>query len=83
MSPEVALLILKVLNILGAGLRLAPELRARKAEYVAQIETMIREDRGPSDDEIGALLEEGDEISRMISEALERKQESRDGEPEE
>lgn len=70
MSPEVALLILKVLDILGAGLKLAPELRGRKAAYLEQIESMIREGRGPSDDEISALLDEGDELTAQIRESL-------------
>ncbi len=73
MSPEVALLILKVLSILGAGLKLAPELRARKDAYILQIETMIREDRGPSDEEIDTLLAEGDELSEMIRETHNRR----------
>ena len=68
MNPQVALLILKVLGIVGAGLKLAPELKQRKDEYIAQIEAMVQEGRGPTQDEIGALLAEGEALSAAISE---------------
>ncbi len=66
MSPEVALLILKVLSIVGAGQKLAPELKRKQAEYIAQIELMVREGRGPSDAELNALIAEGDELTAAI-----------------
>jgi len=74
MSPQVALLILKTIDLLAAGMELLPDIRARKDAYVAQIKTMIEEDRGPSDEEMNALLAEGDELTDAIKASLERRE---------
>jgi len=66
MNPQVALLVLKVLDIVIAGVRLAPEIRRKKELYITQIELMIREDRGPTDAEMDALLAEGDVLTEAL-----------------
>ena len=73
MNPKVLVLILKVLQVFGAALKLAPELQRRKAAYLKQIEQMIAEGRGPSDEEVDALLAEGDEITAALEEAAANK----------
>ncbi|MEE8551588.1 MAG: hypothetical protein V3T08_10085 [Gemmatimonadota bacterium] len=66
MSPEVALLVIKLLDVVAAGVRLAPDILRRKDEYVRQIEAMIREDRGPTNAELNALLRESDQLTQAI-----------------
>lgn len=70
MTPETALLILKVLEILSAGLRLAPELDRQRSIYLEQIEQMIRDERGPNPEEFKALLAEGDALTAEILAAV-------------
>lgn len=70
MDPAIALLILKVVDLIAAGLELAPELLARKEEYVRKIEAMIAEGRGPSVEEMDELMSEGDDITSRIRAAL-------------
>ena len=69
MDPAIVLLILRLIDLVAAGLELAPELFARKAKYVAQIEAMIREGRGPSDAEMDELLAESASITEAIKAA--------------
>ena len=69
MDPAIALLMLRLIDLVAAGLELAPELLARKARYVADIENMIREGRGPNDEEMDALLLESENITRAIQAA--------------
>ena len=66
MSPEVALLVLKVLSMISSGMKLAPELRADKDRHIAAIEQMIREDRGPSPEEYSELSIESDRLTDAI-----------------
>ncbi len=66
MNPEVALLMLKVLEMISAGMKLAPKLRADKERHLAAIERMIREDRGPSDEEYAELAIEGSRLTDAI-----------------
>lgn len=66
MDPQTALLFLRLLDLVAAAVELAPDLLARKEAYVAQIEVMIREGRGPTDAEMDALLAEGDDITTAI-----------------
>lgn len=66
MNPQLALLIIKLLDIVAAGVRLAPDLRRRKDEYVRQIEKMIEEDRGPTDAELDVLLRESEQLTMAI-----------------
>ena len=73
-SPEVALLIIKLLDIVAAGVRLAPELRRRKEEYVRQIEVMIQEERGPTNEEFDRLLAE----SKQLTDAIKAEKDRRD-----
>ncbi len=70
MDPSLALLLLRLIDLVAAGLELAPELLARKAKYVVQIETMIREGRGPSDAEMDELLAESDSITEALKQAV-------------
>ena len=74
MDPAIALLILKLIDLVAAGLELAPELLARKAKYVSQIETMIREGRGPTDAEMDELLKESEDITAAVKRALAARQ---------
>lgn len=71
MNPQVVLLLLKTIDIVSAGLKLLPELLERKDRYIEQIKKMIEEDRGPSDDEMDALLKEGDDLTELIRRAVE------------
>lgn len=66
MDPTVALLIIKVLDLIASGLELAPELAARKDRYLTMIRAMIEEDRGPTDAEWDELLAESDSITDQI-----------------
>lgn len=66
MSPGVALIILKLIDLLAAGLKLTPELRRQKETYISQIRKMIEEDRGPTDEELEALIAEGDYLTNLI-----------------
>lgn len=66
MTPETALLILKVLGVVSAGLRLAPELQRQRDLYISQIEEMIRAGRDPSGVEFDALIAEGDMLTASI-----------------
>ena len=70
MDPALALLMLRLIDLVAAGLELAPELLARKAKYIARIETMIRENRGPNDLEMDELLAESDGITEALRQAL-------------
>lgn len=65
-TAEVALLILKILGVVIAGTKLAPELRRRKEEYIAKIEVMIKEGRGPTEEELTALLTESDDLTLAL-----------------
>lgn len=73
MDPAIALLIVKLVDLIAAGLELAPELIARKNEMVRKIETMIAEGRGPSDAEMDELLAESDAVTAEIRKTLESK----------
>lgn len=66
MDPAVALLIIKLIDLVAAGVELAPELLARKDAYIAKIEAMIREGRGPTDEEMDELLNESSEITAAV-----------------
>jgi hypothetical protein len=70
MDPAIALLMLRLIDLVAAGLELAPELIARKAEYVAKIEAMLAEDRGPNDEEMDELLAESAALTAAVAAAL-------------
>lgn len=73
MDPRTVLLFLKLIDLVAAGLELAPDLMARKDAYVRQIEGMVKEGRSPSNDEMAELIAESDDITDQIREALELK----------
>ncbi len=66
MDPAIALLMLKLIDLVAAGLELAPELVARKAQYIAKIEAMLAEDRGPNDAEMDELIAESKAITDAV-----------------
>lgn len=74
MSPEVALLILRILNMLAAGLRLSHELREEYEGYTAKVRTMIEEGRGPTVAELDELLAKSDTLTERIRAAKEQKE---------
>jgi hypothetical protein len=65
-TAEVALLILKVLGFAIAAMKLTPDLRRRKEAYIAQIEVMVKEGRGPTEEELAALMSESDDLTLAI-----------------
>ncbi len=70
MDPATALLIVRLIDLVAAGVELASELTARKDEMIRRIETMIAEDRGPTDAEMDELIAESDAVTAEIRAAL-------------
>lgn len=73
MNPATALLILRVLDMLVAGLELAPALKRRASGATARIKVMIEEDRDPTPEEWDELLVETDNLTDSIRAAVEAK----------
>ena len=73
MNPETALLLLKVIDLVAAGLELLPELEARRSAQSEAIRKMIEEARGPSPEEFAALFATSEELTARIREEAERK----------
>lgn len=76
MNAQTALLIVRVLDILIAGLDLVPALRERASASTARIRRMIEEDRAPTDAEWAELLAETDELTAAVRLAVEAKREA-------
>jgi len=76
LTPATALLLLRLIGVLGAGIRLVPQLRQRRDELTARIEQMIREDRDPTNEEIDVLLSESDWLTNEIAAEAERRQDT-------
>lgn len=72
-TAEILLLVVKGLEILSAGIRLAPELDARRDQTLEAIRGMIREGREPSPEEFEALVIESDALTEEIRSAVQRK----------
>jgi len=72
-TAEILLLVVKGLEILSAGIRLAPELDARRDRTLEAIREMVREGREPSPEEFEALVAESDALTEEIRSAVQRK----------
>lgn len=74
MSRETALLLVKVLEIVAAGVALAPTLRRRVDRYTGRVRLMIEEGRDPTPEEWRELLAESDDVSKRIRAAREARE---------
>ena len=66
MNAQTALLMLRMLNMLASGIQMTRQLRADYEGYSATIQTMIEEDRGPTDAEIAELLATSDALTERL-----------------
>ncbi len=67
MNPQTALMILRMVDLLAAGLQLAPEIRARYAATSAKVKKMVTEGREPTPEEWAALDAETDDLLAQIN----------------
>ena len=66
MNPDILLLILRLLDMLATIALRAPVVRQEFATLRGQIETMVREDRGPSPEEWESLNQRADLLHAQI-----------------
>lgn len=71
MNPQTALLLMKVLGLVIAGVKMSREVRERYERYSAKVQQMIEEDRGPTEEEMAELLSESDDLTARIEAARE------------
>ena len=66
MDPAVALLLVRVIDMIAGAIELVPEISERKAKYLGMIRQMVEEDRGPNDAEYSELFRDSDEVTAQI-----------------
>ena len=69
MSETTLLLILRILDLLALGLKLAPELQARYNRLTGRLKLMVQEGRNPTEQEFAEILDETDDLSKRIQES--------------
>lgn len=79
MDPMVALLLVRVIDLIASGIELLPEANARKDKYLGMIRTMVEEDRSPTDAEWADLLGDTDDVTNEIRRIVAAKGGSPDG----
>lgn len=66
MNPATALLILRMVDLLAAGLQFTGESRARYDRLSAKVKTMIEEGRDPTEQEFDELFAESDALTERL-----------------
>ena len=63
MSPAVALLLVRVIDLVATGIELVPELSERKRRYLEIIKACVNEDRDPNQEEWDFVLADVDSVT--------------------
>ncbi len=74
MSPATILMLIKLLDLVVAGIALIPEIRARYEKNSAKLRAMIEEGREPTAEEFNELLAESDQLTQAMRDAVAAKE---------
>ena len=81
MNQNTILLILKLVDIVAAGLQLYGEDKERYTRYAGLIKDMIRENREPTGEEFSEMMDEGRDLTQRLKDIAEAKRAGEGGEP--
>jgi len=68
-NAAVMLLVLKLIDIVALGLRIGPAAKERYDALKAEIETMVREGRDPTEEEYATMMAETESLHKAIQDA--------------
>ena len=74
MTPQILLIVLRLIDLLATGLALIPEIRARYDESSAKLRTIIEEGREPTPAEFLELLAESESLTQKLRDAVAAKE---------